>query len=111
MIYEPSNVPTLLNRFNLIVTHNNHLAAADEKFKIVPYSSNMVDLCPYNKPTCLPAATTKSKLCSAIISIGGGTSISSALSLRREVVPYLDAHQSVDLFGDLQIRLRTKLML
>ena len=99
MIYEPSNVPKLLSRFNLIVTHHDRIAASDKKCKLVPYSSNMVDLCPYETPCCLPAVSKKTNLCSAVISLGAGNLNSSARVLRKEVIEYLSTNQLVNLFG------------
>jgi len=98
-IYEPSNVPKLLSRFSLIITHHDRIAASDKKCALVPYSSNMVDLCPYETPCCLPAVSKKSNLCSAVINLGAGSLNSSARVLRKEVIEYLSTNQMVNLFG------------
>ena len=97
--YERACVPKLLNKFELVITHHDDQASADSRIKLVPYSSNMVDLCPYNSIPCLPAISQKFKLCSAVISLGPDAFSSPALFLRKEVIEYLSAHDSADLFG------------
>lgn len=98
-IYDASNVGKLMTRFNLILTHHDGLAAADKRFQLVPFSSNMVELCPYAKPTSLPEVSRKLKFCSAVISLGSAPFTSPSLFLRKQVIEYLSGHRKVDLFG------------
>jgi hypothetical protein len=99
MIYEPLAVPKLLNRFTTIITHYDGFVALNNRFKLVPYSSNMLGACPYNSWTCLPDLAQKQKFCSAVISLGSDTFVSPSLFLRQQVIDYLSHCHSIDLFG------------
>ena len=98
-IYDPLTFGTLINRFNLIVSHHDGLVATDKRCHFVPYSSNMVGLFPYNIRPCLPDVSHKINLCSAVLSLGSVPFTSPSLFLRKQVIEYLKDNRSVDLFG------------
>jgi len=98
-IYDKSSIPLLLKNFNLILTHHHAHLSINRRFRMLPYSSNLIGIHPYVNQSRLPSANEKTKLCSAVLNIGTDAFSSQALLLRSNVINHLTTCSDIDLFG------------